>query len=109
MLKKIGFEYKNQVDPFDGGPHLWANVDHLVPIRNIAIGAVAFGSVESSGEVISTGLLSKAQQNAGQFRAVEVKAVTKAGQITLASLNQDQLRTVLGLSSGDSVVFMPYY
>ncbi|MEK6578083.1 MAG: arginine N-succinyltransferase [Bdellovibrionota bacterium] len=109
MLKKIGFEYKNQVDPFDGGPHLWANVDHLVPIRNIAIGAVAFGSVESSGEVISTGLLSKAQQNAGQFRAVEVKAVTKAGQITLASLTQDQLRTVLGLSSGDSVVFMPYY
>src|SRR6185437_991202 len=37
LLKKIGFEYKNQVDPFDGGPHLWANLDDVLPIKKIGI------------------------------------------------------------------------
>ena len=40
MLKKIGFKYLNQVDPFDGGPHLWANVSDLLPIQNVFNGKV---------------------------------------------------------------------
>jgi arginine N-succinyltransferase len=35
MLNRIGFRYQNQVDPFDGGPHLWANVDDIVPVKGL--------------------------------------------------------------------------
>jgi len=51
MLKKIGFTYSNQVDPFDGGPHLRAKVDDLVPVQAIARGTVEFVDELSGDEV----------------------------------------------------------
>ncbi|MGE0761841.1 MAG: arginine N-succinyltransferase [Bdellovibrionales bacterium] len=33
MLNKIGFKYKDEVDPFDGGPHLGARVEEVSLIR----------------------------------------------------------------------------
>jgi len=34
MLSSIGFEYSNMIDPFDGGPHYWAQTDDVLPIKN---------------------------------------------------------------------------
>ncbi len=34
MLEKIGFKYTNMIDPFDGGPHLWARAASVLPIKN---------------------------------------------------------------------------
>ncbi|MCB0408147.1 MAG: arginine N-succinyltransferase [Bdellovibrionales bacterium] len=34
MLKKIGFEATDEVDPFDGGPHLKAEIDNIPLIKN---------------------------------------------------------------------------
>ncbi|MEZ4870895.1 MAG: arginine N-succinyltransferase [Bdellovibrionales bacterium] len=34
LLKKIGFEFNNEVDPFDGGPHVEASVDEITIIKN---------------------------------------------------------------------------
>lgn len=123
MLKKIGFEYKNQVDPFDGGPHLWANVDDIVPVKKIVKGVLEAADGTATGESVG-GLLSKAEQKAGQFRAVAVKAHvqargdTKAIQVTEVissrgaaglKLDDHQLKDALGLRAGDAVAFMPYY
>jgi arginine N-succinyltransferase len=33
MLEKIGFKYKEMIDPFDGGPHFWANVNDVTLIQ----------------------------------------------------------------------------
>ena len=33
MLRRIGFEYANQIDPFDGGPHFIANTDEISLVR----------------------------------------------------------------------------
>lgn len=33
MLEKLGFAYRDHVDPFDGGPHLEAKTDDLLPVR----------------------------------------------------------------------------
>lgn len=33
MLRRIGFEYADQIDPFDGGPHFIANTDDISIIR----------------------------------------------------------------------------
>ena len=34
MLRRIGFEYAERVDPFDGGPHFVADTDDVVVIRS---------------------------------------------------------------------------
>jgi arginine N-succinyltransferase len=33
MLRRIGFEYAEQIDPFDGGPHFIANTDDITIVR----------------------------------------------------------------------------
>lgn len=34
MLESIGFEYINEIDPFDGGPHYRAKLEEITPIKN---------------------------------------------------------------------------
>lgn len=34
MLEKIGFRWKGHIDPFDGGPHYWAETDKLSIVHN---------------------------------------------------------------------------
>jgi len=34
MLENIGFTYRNMIDPFDGGPHYWADTSKVVPVKN---------------------------------------------------------------------------
>lgn len=35
MLESIGFQYANEVDPFDGGPHYRANTSDIAPIQDL--------------------------------------------------------------------------
>lgn len=35
MLERIGFEYVNEVDPFDGGPHYRAKKEDIKPIKSL--------------------------------------------------------------------------
>lgn len=34
MLRRIGFRYANQIDPFDGGPHFIAGTDEITVVRD---------------------------------------------------------------------------
>jgi arginine N-succinyltransferase len=34
MLRKIGFEYAGQIDPFDGGPHFSSPTDQITVVKN---------------------------------------------------------------------------
>ena len=34
MLEKIGFKWKGHIDPFDGGPHYWADTDKISIIQD---------------------------------------------------------------------------
>jgi arginine N-succinyltransferase len=113
MLTKIGFQYRNQVDPFDGGPHLWAGIDDLVPIKKLGSytydPAVASSSSEGSSEG-SAGLLTRAVSSPGEFRAVAVKALHRDGKLAVAGEPaRKQLEAALGIAAGEPVVFMPFY
>ncbi|NBX93711.1 MAG: arginine N-succinyltransferase [Proteobacteria bacterium] len=33
MLEKIGFKWKEHIDPFDGGPHFWADTDKITLVN----------------------------------------------------------------------------
>ncbi len=107
MLKKIGFEYRNEVDPFDGGPHLWAEVDSLIPIKH-ALTAKLESSASSAGDGMS-GLLCAVQQPKGVFRAMAVEARRSPGGIAIAPDLEEGVLSTLGIKHGDSVIFMPYY
>jgi len=118
MLKKIGFQYKNQVDPFDGGPHLWANVDDILPIKKMKQGAFVTRSDAPSNNLTTgnhkeQGLLCKQKQNPGQFRAIHVQAVQLSGhgplQIQIDESCARLIKSALDIKENDSVVFMPYY
>ncbi len=50
MLESIGFQYTNEVDPFDGGPHYRAKLKSIKPIRNI-IRSKVIGSLESENHL----------------------------------------------------------
>ncbi len=42
MLKKVGFEYIQEVDPFDGGPHYRCDLKDIVPIKNKLLRPIKF-------------------------------------------------------------------
>ncbi|MBY0469807.1 arginine N-succinyltransferase [bacterium] len=109
MLKKIGFTYKNQVDPFDGGPHLWANVDEILPIKKLAPFQFDPTLAVPAGSPKETGLICKTQQKPATFRAMSVQVVTQNGKITPVEPQAEALRQVLAIEPGDQVSFMPYY
>jgi arginine N-succinyltransferase len=109
MLKKIGFKYMNQVDPFDGGPHLWTNVDDLLPVKKIV--KVRFGGLPDGQSSLTqeAGIICPVSQGPGKFRALAVHATVHNGQLSLSPASLGAVRSVLGLSTDDLVAFMPYY
>ncbi len=113
MLKKIGFTYKNQVDPFDGGPHLWADVDNILPVKKVTQLTYAASADPFGGVAPESGLICKAQQKPGEFRAAAVQVVRKDGKVVIygsdGSRNVEEATAMLGIAAGDAVVFMPYY
>lgn len=104
MLKKIGFQYRNQVDPFDGGPHVSANIEDILPIRQIE---TAVYSAEAFPESLAA---SKRQglvtlKTATPFRGVHAEVVIQDGKAFFDTKVADGL----GIKPGDAVYFMPYY
>ena len=110
MLKKIGFQYRNQVDPFDGGPHLWANMDEILPIKRMSQAVLAPATTDEYPEGHKElGLLCKTQQNPSEFRAVTVQACLHNGRLQINDPQDAVVKSVLGLRDNDTVTFMPYY
>lgn len=110
MLKKIGFEYRNQVDPFDGGPHLWADVDEILPVRNAKkVRLLKHGDLKSD-EI--EGLVCLQAEEPGTFRACTVKVIHQDKKVLLVEPRYEQLAHALGFneaSESAEVVFTPYY
>lgn len=109
MLKKIGFAYRNQVDPFDGGPHLWANVDELLPLKNLKQCKLRNSSEKQAGAHKESGLLCKTHQSNAEFRAVAIQAFVQGDEVSIAEPALDGVMKNLSLNSNDPVTFMPYY
>jgi arginine N-succinyltransferase len=109
MLKKIGFQYKEQVDPFDGGPHLWAIVDEILPVKKIKSLHLASPSGSTDSPLREVGLLCKAKQNTGEFRAMALTAIIQEGKLRLPEVVSQEVQTALDLHLNDPVTFMSYY
>ncbi len=109
MLKKIGFQYKNQVDPFDGGPHLWASVDDLYLLKKMVLGTFDPSLEVDSALPRESGIFCQVNQKPGEFRAIAAQVVFKEGSIYNQHPSGETVRAILGLKTGEPIVFMPYY
>jgi arginine N-succinyltransferase len=70
MLRRIGFEYANQIDPFDGGPHFIAKTDQISVVRDAREAPIRV--VPAEGETWAV----LAVEHAGQrpaFRAIPAR------------------------------------
>jgi len=106
MLERLGFAYRDEIDPFDGGPHLEAATDEITLVRgtrSVGVGAPA----ASAGELTGHGIVSSLDLD-GEFRAVECPlAVTGAGTVRLARSALRALRVEEGMTVGLTEVSRP--
>ena len=109
MLSKIGFKYTQQVDPFDGGPHLWANIDDLLPVKKTK--AYHYDSARTSQNMSSEeGLLSVKGEPHAKFRAVHVRCELSDHAIRIEDLEKEkEALALLECKPGDQCYFTPYY
>jgi arginine N-succinyltransferase len=71
ILRRIGFEYAGQIDPFDGGPHFVATTDQIPLVRDAA--AVPLALVDDTDGARPWAIL--AVEGAAGFRAVGARVI----------------------------------
>ncbi len=108
MLERLGFEYRNRVDPFDGGPHLEAKTDDVSLVkttRRVVVGEPIEheGGARGGGAGGEEGMVGVLDDD-GEFRAIQTACEPdgKAGvRLTRAHM------ALLGVEPGATVGFTP--
>ncbi len=101
MLRRIGFQYCNRIDPFDGGPHFRANTDEILLVRRTrrARVRVAPGGVSGPRTLLAVDL-----REAPFFRCVAVPALlSDSGFVEV----QAAAAEFLGVSNDAEVTALP--
>jgi arginine N-succinyltransferase len=99
MLEKIGFRWKQHIDPFDGGPHYWAETDKISIVRNTKKYKVRREPLKrKSKEIALCGTFVK-----DQFRCAQSSIELSRGGVSLPKAVQEALQ----IEAGDTVYVMP--
>ena len=96
MLRRIGFDYAQQIDPFDGGPHFVASTDQITLVRDareVTVAARADGDRKWAMIGIET------IGARPQFRAIGERVAMVDGAVAL----DDSARQRLGVEVGQKV------
>lgn len=91
MLEAIGFEYINEVDPFDGGPHYRAVTKNVLPIKN---GASYKVSVNPEAKFASIGMIGFMRD--GEYFGGRVAYVTQGSEIFVSEKDRKHLSLDVG-------------
>ncbi|MGZ3794793.1 MAG: arginine N-succinyltransferase [Pseudobdellovibrionaceae bacterium] len=97
LLESIGFEYLDEVDPFDGGPHYGANVEDILPIK---LGKRVKLQHFNEASYKDHGLLGTANED---FRAAVVSYDLRDNEIAIPK----KIREALGVEIGEEVFISP--
>ncbi len=101
MLERLGFEYRNFVDPFDGGPHLDALTDSILPVAHTSR-RTATAAVPAS-RCTEMCIVSRSDSD-GEFRAIHEKVcLIDEDSIGLTS----EFMKALEIEKGDTVGVTP--
>jgi arginine N-succinyltransferase len=111
LLKRIGFTYRNEIDPFDGGPHLRAMVSDISLLKKIQTGVLKV-SFDVAPHPVSGLITAGTHRGNGsdEFRAVHVSGEWKNKEFWLnPDIDYERIRLLLKLQENDSIIFMPYF
>jgi arginine N-succinyltransferase len=78
MLRRIGFDYAGQIDPFDGGPHFTASTDEITLVRDateVDVKTVEGVDVERPWAVLAV----QGGSAKPQFRAISTRVIPMEG------------------------------
>ncbi|MCM0604745.1 MAG: arginine N-succinyltransferase [Xanthomonadaceae bacterium] len=108
MLTRIGFKYTDQVDPFDGGPHLWADVSELMPIK-------AFKKLQWSGAAQPTSdqassFLITSYPASHPFKALSLIGEVDGDQFVYHGTESEakKIEKELGINTNSTLGVIPY-
>jgi arginine N-succinyltransferase len=79
MLRRIGFEYARQIDPFDGGPHFIAETDRITLVRDARQVELAERSEGGAARWTIVAVESARERPRPHFRAVATRATGWTG------------------------------
>ena len=78
MLRRIGFDYAGQIDPFDGGPHFMAGTDDITLVKNAS--EVEIKTVDSADPERPWAVMAvQGGKVRPQFRAVTARVIPLGG------------------------------
>ena len=103
MLRRIGFEYAERIDPFDGGPHFIAKTDDITLVQGVADGARG-GAAAGDDDGPPVGLVSVERDRAPHFAATGSRFRLEGGDVGLPAATIE----ALGVQPGDSVGVLPF-
>jgi len=95
LLRRIGFEYANQIDPFDGGPHFVAKTDEITLVKNAR--EVAVRAVEREGGRWAIAGI-ELEGSRPRFRAIGTRVVQLEPDVVGMA---DEARRRLGIEDGN--------
>ncbi len=98
MLNKIGFVYKDEIDPFDGGPHLGALATDVSLIKS-----AKWLTVESQSQGSFDQQVLVAQFNDGEFKSTITAASIKGEEVCFP----EKTISGLSLSRGEKIYVTP--
>jgi arginine N-succinyltransferase len=103
MLEKLGFKFKDLVDPFDGGPHLEAVTDQVPLVKStrtaeLGAGLAATGATGATGRALISYL-----NGDGEYRAVDAPCTEERGKVSISK----QIMSELGWERGITVGLTP--
>jgi arginine N-succinyltransferase len=99
LLEKIGFQYLQEVDPFDGGPHYGAEMKEISVVK--ATKSLVVGEPTAKTEFSTVGLIGLEREN--QFYGAQTAFDVSGDKLLLP---QSTLR-LLELNKGDMVYLSP--
>jgi arginine N-succinyltransferase len=101
MLRKIGFEYAERIDPFDGGPHFIARTSKITLIENLRQARVV--EVGDAAASAPWGIVAHESDGMPRFVACGARYQLEGNQVGLAPA----ARAALAVAPGDTVWVQP--
>jgi arginine N-succinyltransferase len=102
MLEKIGFQYVDHVDPFDGGPHFEANVKDLTLVRRFR--TMKLGKEDNELEAEDVLVACERGSGRNRFRGVRTQARFDNQVVYLPR----PAKELLGAKPGTTVSVIPF-
>ena len=102
MLRRVGFEYAERIDPFDGGPHFVAKTDNIVLVKETKKARVVKVSGADDGRPY--GLVSVERDHAPHFAATGSRFRLEGSDVGLP----EKTMAVLDVKPGDEVGVLPF-